>query len=177
MKTIQLTPRQRKEIGERRRHAQDRRIYQRLSAVLWIDEGRTREEVAALLGVTTRQVGEWLRTSRNKGREELCTLHDKGDPGRLKSSDSSKRSPRGSSTTPIRSASGSKRPSAWLTRPRGSRTCSVGSGPVTIRSRASSGRPMSRNRSSSCATIGGTGGRRGRRPGGTSSTRVTRSGA
>ena len=84
MKTIQLTPRQRKEIGEQRRQAQDRRIYQRLSAVLWIDEGRTREEVAALLGVTTRQVGEWLRTSRNKGLEELCTLHDKGDPGRLR---------------------------------------------------------------------------------------------
>src|SRR5947199_9535960 len=84
MKTIQLTPRQREEIGERRRQAQDRRIYQRLSAVLWIDEGRTREEVAALLGVTTRQVGEWLRTFRNKGLEQLCTLHYKGDPGRLR---------------------------------------------------------------------------------------------
>src|SRR5947209_10821717 len=84
MKTIQLTPRQRKEIGERRRQAQDRRIYQRLSAVLWIDEGRTREEVAALLGVTTRQVGEWLRTFRNKGLEQLCTLHYKGDPVRLR---------------------------------------------------------------------------------------------
>src|SRR5205085_9427205 len=84
MKTIQLTPRQRKEITERRRHAQDRRIYQRLSAVLWIDEGRPREEVAALLGVTTRQVGEWLRTFRNKGLEELCTLHYQGDPGRLR---------------------------------------------------------------------------------------------
>src|SRR5438270_12369137 len=84
MKTIQLTPRLRKEIGERRRQAQDRRIYQRLSAVLWIDEGRTREEVAALLGVTTRQVGEWLRTFRNKGLEQLCTLHYKGYPGSLR---------------------------------------------------------------------------------------------
>jgi transposase len=83
MKTIQLTPRQRKEIGERRRNAQDRRIYQRLSAVLWSDDGRTREEIAGLVGVSTRQVGQWLRIFRNKGLDELCTLHYQGDPGRL----------------------------------------------------------------------------------------------
>src|SRR5436853_7703754 len=75
MKTIQLTPRQRNDIEERRRHAQDRRIFQRLSAVLWIDAGRTREEVAQLVGVSTRQVGQWLRIFRNKGLEQLCTLH------------------------------------------------------------------------------------------------------
>src|SRR3954447_533013 len=84
MKTIQLTPRQRNDIGERRRKALDRRIYQRLSAVLWSDEGRSREVVADLLGVSTRQVGQWLRIFRNKGLEELCTLHYRGDPGRLR---------------------------------------------------------------------------------------------
>jgi transposase len=83
MKTIQLTPKQRKDISERRRQAQDRRIYQRLSAVLWSDDGRTREEIAELVGVSTRQVGQWLRIFRNKGLDELCTLHYQGDPGRL----------------------------------------------------------------------------------------------
>src|SRR5881398_2006887 len=83
MKAIQLTPRQRKEIGERRRKAPDRRVYQRLSAVLWSDDGRTREEIAELLGVSTRQVGQWFRISRNKGLDELCSLHYQGDPGRL----------------------------------------------------------------------------------------------
>src|SRR5437868_8674076 len=83
MKTIQLTPPQRKEISERRRHAPDRRVYQRLSAVLWSDDGRSRGEVAQLLGVATRQVGQWLRIFRNKGLDELCTLHYQGDPGRL----------------------------------------------------------------------------------------------
>src|SRR5947209_1232608 len=83
MKTIQLTPRQRKEIGERRRNAQDRRVYQRLSAVLWSDDGRTREEIAKLVGVSTRQVGQWFRIFRNKGLDQLCTLHYQGDPGRL----------------------------------------------------------------------------------------------
>jgi transposase len=83
MKTIQLTPRQRKDISERRRSAQDRRVYQRLSAVLWSDDGRAREEIAQLVGVSTRQVGQWLRISRNKGLDELGTLHYQGDPGRL----------------------------------------------------------------------------------------------
>src|SRR5881275_287280 len=83
MKTIQLTPQQRKDISDRRRNVQDRRVYQRLSAVLGSDDGRTREEVAELVGVSTRQVGQWLRIFRNKGLDELCTLHYQGDPGRL----------------------------------------------------------------------------------------------
>src|SRR3954470_21047161 len=83
MKTIRLTPQPRQNLGERRRQAPDRRIYQRLSAVLWSDAGRTREEIADLLGVSTRQVGQWLRIFRNKGVDELCTLHYQGDPGRL----------------------------------------------------------------------------------------------
>src|SRR5437764_12934486 len=83
MKTIRLTPQQRKDISERRRQAPDRRIFQRLSAVLWSDDGRSREEVAQLTGVSTRQVGQWFRIFRNKGLDELCILHYQGDPGRL----------------------------------------------------------------------------------------------
>ena len=45
---------QRQEIQERQRQAGDRRIFQRLSALLWIDEGRTREEVAGLETRTNR---------------------------------------------------------------------------------------------------------------------------
>jgi transposase len=84
MKTVRLAPQQRKDISDRRRNAQDRRTYQRLSAVLWSDEGRSREEIAELVGVSTRQVGQWLRIFRNKGLDQLCTLHYRGDPGRLR---------------------------------------------------------------------------------------------
>jgi transposase len=84
MKTITLNAKQRLEIRQRRRQAGDRRIFQRLSALLGIDEGRTREEVAELLGVSSRQVGDWLRIFRNTGLDELCTLHHHGDPGRLR---------------------------------------------------------------------------------------------
>src|SRR4051812_29707569 len=83
MKTIQLTPQQRKDISDRRRQAQDRRIYQRLSAVPLSDDGRSREEIAQLGGVSARQGGQWFPIFRNKGLDELCTLHYQGDPGRL----------------------------------------------------------------------------------------------
>src|SRR4051794_17868773 len=83
MKTIRLTPQQRNDLSDRRRQAQDRRIYQRLSAVLWSDDGRSREEIAELLGVSTRQVGQWFRIFRNKGLDRLCILHYQGDPGHL----------------------------------------------------------------------------------------------
>src|SRR5512142_3271282 len=83
MKTITLSAKQRQEI-QQRRQASDRRIFQRLSVLLWIDEGRTRQEVADLLGVSSRQVGDWLRIFRNKGLDALCILHYRGDPGRLR---------------------------------------------------------------------------------------------
>ena len=41
-------------------------------------------EVAELLDVSRRQVGDWLRIYRNKGLDPLCTLHYRGDPGRLR---------------------------------------------------------------------------------------------
>src|SRR5919202_256620 len=83
MKTIDLSGKQRAEIEQRRRQAPDRRVYQRLCALLWIAQGQTRQQVADLLGVTSRQVGDWLRLFRNKGLDELCTLHYRGDPGLL----------------------------------------------------------------------------------------------
>lgn len=73
----------REEILVRRRYALDKRVANRLCAVLWVDDGRTRAEVAELLGVTVRQVRNWLRLFRNQGLDALCTLRFKGDPGKL----------------------------------------------------------------------------------------------
>jgi hypothetical protein len=66
------------------------------------------------------------------------------------SHDSSKRSPKGYFTTLSKCAPGFKTPLEWSTRSRVSRTCSAGSGPAITRSRAFSGRQMSRNRGSGC---------------------------
>jgi transposase len=83
MKPITLTAEQRKGIERRRKESLDRRVYQRLTAVLAVASGKTREEVADLLGVSLSQLGEWLRVFRNDGLEALCEIHNKGDPGNL----------------------------------------------------------------------------------------------
>src|ERR1700693_2937457 len=83
MKPIILTAAQRTEIDRRRKETLDRRIYQRLTAVLLVGAGKTRAEVAELLGVGLTQLGAWLRIYRNKGLDALCTLHYQGDPGKL----------------------------------------------------------------------------------------------
>jgi transposase len=84
MKPIDLTGEQRKAIERRRKGTLDRRVYQRLTAVLAVAADRTREEVAELLGVSLSQLGEWLRIFRNEGLDALCEIHNKGDPGKLK---------------------------------------------------------------------------------------------
>jgi transposase len=83
MKPIVLTPEQRREIARRRKDTLDRRVYQRLTAVLTVAEGKSRAEVAHLLGISLTQLGEWLRVYRNQGLDALCTFHYKGDPGKL----------------------------------------------------------------------------------------------
>src|SRR3954466_9592678 len=86
MKPIVLTAEQRKEIERRRKETLDRRVYQRLTAVLAVASGKSREEVAELLGVSLSQLGEWLRVFRNEGLDALCETHNKGDPGNLTAS-------------------------------------------------------------------------------------------
>jgi transposase len=86
VKPIHLEPQQRQELQRRRHETHDKRLYERLSAVLWIADGKTRFEVADLLGCSVRQLAEWLRLFRNRGVEALCTLHHHGDPGNLSAS-------------------------------------------------------------------------------------------
>jgi transposase len=81
---LTLEPPVRQEIERRRRKTHDKRIAQRLSAVLWVADGKQQHEVAKLLGVTERQVRKWLRTYRTQGLEALGTLHHRGDPGKLR---------------------------------------------------------------------------------------------
>jgi transposase len=81
---IELTTEQRKEIERRRKGTLDRRVYQRLTAVLAVAAGKTREDIAEVLGVSLSQLGEWLRVYRQDGLDTLCDIRNKGDPGKLK---------------------------------------------------------------------------------------------
>jgi transposase len=83
MKPIVLTSEQQKEIERRRKATLDRRVYQRLTAVLAVAAGKTRADVADLLGMGLSQLSDWLRIFRNKGLDALCEIHNKGDPGNL----------------------------------------------------------------------------------------------
>src|SRR5262245_50066511 len=80
MKLIHLDREQTKEIERRRHETHDRRIYERLSAVLWVVAGKDRFDVADLLGRGVRQVAEWLRSYRNAGLDARCSLHHAGLP-------------------------------------------------------------------------------------------------
>jgi len=79
MKAIVLTSEQRKEMERRRKKTLDRRIYQRLTAVLAVAAGHTPEEVARLLGVDLAGVSHWLGVFGNDGLAALCVL-DEGEP-------------------------------------------------------------------------------------------------
>ena len=71
---IVLTVEQRKETEPRRKKTLDRRIYQRLTAVLTVAAGYTPEDIAHLLGVDLAQLSQWLLVFRNDGLEALCAL-------------------------------------------------------------------------------------------------------
>src|SRR3954447_20274470 len=76
--SVQLETKQRKKIDKLRQGERDMRIWRRLSALLWLDEGETEEEVARRLGVTARQIRKWLKTYRTEGLQGLCELHYRG---------------------------------------------------------------------------------------------------
>jgi transcriptional regulator with XRE-family HTH domain len=76
MQPIVLTSEHRREVERRRKKTLDRRIYQRLTAVLTVAAGHAPEDIAHLLGVDLPQLSQWLDVFRNEGLEVLCTLAD-----------------------------------------------------------------------------------------------------
>lgn len=71
----------RKKIEKLRRKEKDVRIHNRLSALLWLAQGRPLEDVAELLGVCPRTVRNWLELYHQGGLEALRSLEYNGDPG------------------------------------------------------------------------------------------------
>src|SRR5436190_2001001 len=84
--SVSLDALRRRHIERRRQQTRDYRLAMRLSTLLWHDEGKAESEIAHLLGVCQRTVRNWLRLYRQKGLDALCTLHYKGDPGALTTS-------------------------------------------------------------------------------------------
>jgi transposase len=72
---------QRKKLEKFRRKEKNARLHQRLSAILWLGQGRNPDEVAELLGVCPRTVRNWLQLYRSGGLDDLRNLDYQGDPG------------------------------------------------------------------------------------------------
>jgi transposase len=83
---LNLDAQARASLEERRKQVSDRRIFSRLCALLWLDDGMSPGQVAQLLGITPRQVRKWVRIYRTQGLDGLATLHYQGDPGQLRRS-------------------------------------------------------------------------------------------
>ena len=71
----------RNKIEKLHRKEKDVRLHNRLSALLWLGQGRTPEEVAEILGVCSRTVRNWLQLYHRGGLPGLLTLDYQGDPG------------------------------------------------------------------------------------------------
>ena len=71
----------RKKIEKLRRKEKDVRVHNRLSALLWLDQGWTFDQVAQLLGVCTRTLHNWLELYHRGGLQALRTLEYQGDLG------------------------------------------------------------------------------------------------
>ncbi len=79
--TLSLETLERKRIEKFRRKEKDARIHKRLSALLWLADGYSAEEVANLLDVCPRTVKNWLALYRAGGLQLLRSLNYQGDPG------------------------------------------------------------------------------------------------
>jgi len=71
----------RKKLEKLRRKEKDARLHNRLSALLWLGQGRTPQEVAGLLGLCPRTIRNWLQLYQRGGLPGLLTLEYQGDPG------------------------------------------------------------------------------------------------
>src|SRR5262249_18649972 len=64
---LQLPRSERRKIEERRHREKDARIGYRLSALLWLAEGRSLDEVASLLGRSVRTIRNWVKLYKKRG--------------------------------------------------------------------------------------------------------------
>lgn len=63
---FRLDPSDRKQIEKRRKKEKDSRIYTRYLALLWLDDGKSIDEVAALLDRDPSTVRKWLKLFEKK---------------------------------------------------------------------------------------------------------------
>jgi transposase-like protein len=64
---FRLDPKDRRQIEKLRKKEKDVRIYSRYLALLWLDDGKSVDEVAALLDRDSSTLRKWLKLFEKKG--------------------------------------------------------------------------------------------------------------
>jgi transposase len=64
---FRLDPKDRRQIEKVRKKEKDVRIYSRYLALLWLDDGKSIDEVAALLDRDPSTLRKWLKVFEKKG--------------------------------------------------------------------------------------------------------------
>jgi len=64
---FRLDPEDRRQIEKVKKKEKDARIYSRYLALLWLDDGKSIEEVAALLDRDPSTLRKWLKLFKKKG--------------------------------------------------------------------------------------------------------------
>ena len=82
-KLFTLTRKQRDDMGRRYKQTSERRIADRIQAILLLDGGRNAGEVAQILRISQKTIKRWVKVFATYGLDELCTLKYEGSEAPL----------------------------------------------------------------------------------------------
>jgi len=74
-----LTRSQREDLWHRYKQTKDRRVAERLHAILLLDEGRSATDVSAILHLHPKTLKRWIRIFASSGVDALTTFHYVGN--------------------------------------------------------------------------------------------------
>src|SRR5436309_2377506 len=74
-KLFTLTRSQREDFWRRYKQTTERRIAERLHAILLLDEGRSARDVCVILHLHLKTLKRWVRIFATSGVEDLCTFN------------------------------------------------------------------------------------------------------
>lgn len=78
-KLFTLTRSQRDDLWRRYKQTEDRRVAERLHAILLLDEGRSAKDVSAILHLHPKTLKRWIHTFATAGVDALCAFHYVGN--------------------------------------------------------------------------------------------------
>ena len=70
-----LSHKQRDDLERRYKQTSERRISERIQAILLLDAGQNRQQVARILRVNPKTITRWVHIFVRSGIDTLCTLH------------------------------------------------------------------------------------------------------